>query len=1004
MLFVCVLALAPGTARSQTTGRLSGRVTDPTGSPLAGVSIEAVSSNLQGKRDGLTGPDGTYRFPAVPPGSYRVQASLSGFSSAERTVMVPLDGAVTADLTLRLEAQERLVVSGEAPLVEKTSTTTGTNYGAETIKGLPVDRNYASIVLSQPGVQTDNGVTQGRALAISVYGSTSAENLWLIDGVNTTSVIYGVQGKDINSEFIEEVEVKTGGYQAEYGRNTGGVINVVTKSGGNVFHGGVFGYYNNTDMVANQTFVATPNFSESGDAGMPGQGVFTTDNRQEVGVDLGGFFLKDRIWFFAAYDRVTLNQEISSTSGPVEGQSFPVDTRQNKWAGKLTFNLRQSTTLVGSYFSDPQVETGAIRVPQGTNPATYDGRIDTGGTDYAARLNQLFGSAGILELQYSHHEDRYKTTPLGANAPLTIDHTPIAFGSEPDYYGGYGFVVGPLINNASTRNAYAGSFTAYVQNSEIKVGGDYQKDSTSGISYFTGGTGLAIDPCTQLEPNACDLTLAPIYTNRYGNTIPVFYEHHFLAVDPNNLTLLKRDPYNTPTDRWSAYAQDQWRATPALTVNVGVRYDSESLKRSDGVTALKLTGQWAPRVGLAWDFAGDGTSRLYVSAGRFYYSIPTDINGRIFTPQTYVVSFNYSPSFGDLDQDPYAPQGQSIFSIPIQGEALDPGIGASYQDELTVGAEKALDPTLSVGIKGTYRTLGRVIEDRCDLSRTAPPFNQCALMNPGSSGPAASGRYPTCDGSGNPTDSNRDQCFQPGIADGPAKRIFRGIEASARKQLSNSLWAQASFLYSTLRGNYSGAVQEDRGQTDPGINAAYDYYQFTSNAYGNLELDRPFQTRVDAVYNASFGVSAGLQFYVRSGTPVSRIGWFNNNYAGDLFLDPRGTVDGVEERTPTDYNMNLSLSYSLTAGPVTITPMLYLFNLFNNQTATGYDQGFNANATFVTSPTSPYYGQAGVEPGTPGPDGTICDSGRPCTDNINYGKVTARTSPRLFRMAVKITF
>ena len=124
--------------------------------------------------------------------------------------------------------------------MDVTSTTTGSNYSAKIMEKLPVGRNYASIVLSQPGVQTDTGETQGRALAISVYGSTSAENLFLIDGVNTTNVIKGLQGKNINGEFIQEVEVKTGGYQAEYGRNTGGVVNVITKSGGNEFHGDLF--------------------------------------------------------------------------------------------------------------------------------------------------------------------------------------------------------------------------------------------------------------------------------------------------------------------------------------------------------------------------------------------------------------------------------------------------------------------------------------------------------------------------------------------------------------------------------------------------------------------------------------------------------------------------------------------------------------------------------------------------------------------------------------------
>ena len=199
-----------------------------------------------------------------------------------------------------------------APLVDVASTTQGSNFSAKVIDKLPVGRNYADVVFTQPGVQADFGETQGRSLAISIYGSTSSENLFLIDGVNTTNVIKGFQGKDINNEFIQEVEVKTGGYQAEYGRNTGGVVNVITKSGGNEFHGGVFGYYNDTGMRADIKIPQTPDFSETGDAAQTAIGPNTflsKDNRQEYGADLGGFMLKDKIWFFGAYDRVTINQD-----------------------------------------------------------------------------------------------------------------------------------------------------------------------------------------------------------------------------------------------------------------------------------------------------------------------------------------------------------------------------------------------------------------------------------------------------------------------------------------------------------------------------------------------------------------------------------------------------------------------------------------------------------------------------------------------------------------------
>src|SRR4029450_11143176 len=309
-----------------------------------------------------------------------------------------------------------------------------------------------------------------------------------------------------------------------------------------------------------------------------------------------------------------------------------------------------------------------------------------------------------------------------------------------------------------------------------------------------------------------------------------------------------------------------------------------------------MNNEWAPRIGFTWDFIGDGTSKLYGSVGRFYFSLPTDLNVRVFTANSAVQAFNYTA--GNTDQDPNAPRAVNFRGGTAPGEPVDgwtegqlngtPRTKASYQDEATIGIEKAIDPSLSVGLKGTYRTLGRTIEDRCDLNGDIAP-NTCALFNPGGDGQAASGQFPTCNGSANPTDPTAGECSATGVPVGDAKRIFRGIELVARKQFTNQLWAQASFLYSSLKGNYSGAISEATGQTDRGINADYDYYQFAFNAYGNLELDRPVQARIDAVYNAPFGLSAGLGFYVRSGLPVSKLGWFNDFYESTLYLTQRGS-------------------------------------------------------------------------------------------------------------------
>ncbi len=280
-------------------------------------------------------------------------------------------------------------------------------------------------------------------------------------------------------------------------------------------------------------------------------------------------------------------------------------------------------------------------------------------------------------------------------------------------------------------------------------------------------------------------------------------------------------------------------------------------------------------------------------------------------------------------------------------------------------------------------------------------------MNPGATGidnPGATGLYGSCSGSANPVDPLAGTCTGPGqgtsIPD--AKRIFKGIEFVVRKQFTNEIWAQLSYLGSSLTGNYSGAISEASGQTDPGINADYDYADFIRNASGRLELDRPNQGRIDAVYNAPWGLSAGLQFYVRTGAPTSKSGYYNGFYTTELYLSQRGYAG----RLPTDYEMNMSLGYNLNVGAVTITPMFYAFQLLNRQTATAVDTSFNPNASFVTDPSSPYYGQAGVQPGTTGPAGNFCPDAAtgPCTDNPNYRKTTAQISPRQFRFALKVTF
>ena len=693
LVAICLLAAGPA-AVAQTTGSIAGTVNDNDGKPLPGVTVEALSPSLQGTRVVVTGGNGTYRFPSLAPGTYTVKATLSGFSTAERTAPVTLDSTSTVNLTMRITAKEEVVVSGEAPLVDVTNTTTGSSYSAKVIERLPVARNYADIVRSNPGVSTDRGETQGRALALTVYGATSVENQYVIDGVNTTNVIKGFQGKAINSEFIQEVEVKTGGYQAEYGRALGGVINVITKSGGNEFHGDGFVYYDSFKTQSDRTITGQDSLT-----GM----VISDYKRTDFGADVGGFFIKDRLWFFAAYDRVnnpgTVSRAVASASVPTSAR-FPLDETDNLYSGKLTWNIAQGSTLVATVFADPTTISGAAnadprhaRVTSITsfNPLTWESRRDIGGQDGGLRFNQLFGSLGLLTLQASHHEDRYQLTPSGAGSGIRVDDFSCSGGtpttpcvqpaSSLSTTGGFGQIFGPTLNNRSNRNQYRGDLAFYFGSHEVKGGGDYEIGKTTAITYYTGGQRVT-------------------KFNDYGQT---YYQHDFFSAGASS-----QDPIdNTVTPKsinYGGYLQDSWKVIPGLTMNAGIRWDQEDIQDYTGTTAIKTKNEWQPRIGVIWDPKGNGAAKIYGFFGRFYYAIPTDLNVRAYGAQTQVSTWNFDAI--NTHQD------ASVLGHPkpfIQGgaftEPTEAGIKGIYQDEFTIGGEMLLDPTLSVGVKGTYRNL-----------------------------------------------------------------------------------------------------------------------------------------------------------------------------------------------------------------------------------------------------------------------------------------------------------
>ena len=414
LLGVCLAAFVPQTLLAQTTGDLKGSIVDAAGAPLPGVSIEARSPALQAFRAATSDASGEFRMPILPPGVYALSARLPGFRSEEQSgIRVALGETVSAPrFTLLLVLNTATVVSGEVPLVDTTSTRIGTSIPALMLSELPLGRNFSDVMVILAGSGKDYArcnCDPSKTAGNTIFGATSLENNYVVDGLNTTGVLEGDQGKQLNLEFVQEVEVRTGGYEAEYGKAMGASLNVITKSGGNEFHGGVFGYYDSASLASSNKHTDEQNALSLARVDPP--------TRYDLGLDLGDYLVKDALWFFGAFDRVANDADyqrpnsLTYTPTSVIPNYVPgTDVRRTSvYSGKLTLRAGPSHTFVASVFGDPNAYDGRNGVGIGPASAVLI-RKENGGTDVVARWDGVFGTQFLGQAQYGYHEEGNSTS------------------------------------------------------------------------------------------------------------------------------------------------------------------------------------------------------------------------------------------------------------------------------------------------------------------------------------------------------------------------------------------------------------------------------------------------------------------------------------------------------------------------------------------------------------------------------------------------------------------
>ena len=681
---LAVVSVVARPASAALTGTMSGVVKDVSGQPLPGVSVVVAGPVLQGTRSAITGGDGSFFIPNLPPGpGYNVAFQLSGFQKAERvnqSVALDRDTQVNAALALSSVASE-VVVTGEAPVVDVTRTNTAQNFDEKYLRKLTIGsggRNYLTIAAQAPGV-----VGTGNS---SVMGGNAQQNAFLIDGINNTDPITHTFGTNLNFDSIQEVSVQTSGFLAESGHATGGILNVVTKSGGNELHGTADVRYNSNK------------FSEKGDQFDPS---VSESRNTPWAVTLGGPVVRDRLWFFVGTQRNDNFVTPNTTNAAILAQNpSPVARGYKGWdsSAKLSFTLSERFNGFANFIDSRATVRGAnnsvLFRPEADATAEQPGQI------YSLKLNGAMTGSWIGELQLGRSDTNIDTFPTSGDIATTAWVNTGGANVRYDNYNNFQ-------TSNRTRNTVGLNSTYYASNlvgsHELKVGFEYEKTKAVGVNFTTG---------TPTSPEFCPTGLtcgATINFNGFdadGNRRPT------TQTVSERLGSLARSGNGQ-----SVYLQDRWRPIPQLTLNLGVRYDRNEYINNQDVSVLSYD-KIQPRLAAAYDVMGDGKTVARASYGLFYEDVALTLARLFYTGTASAIARTYSWN---------AAQQRWLFTrqtggIPNSAALIDGPLKPTYDEAVNVAFEREVIKNGSVSATYVYKKTHDMFEDTCITNAECADF------------------------------------------------------------------------------------------------------------------------------------------------------------------------------------------------------------------------------------------------------------------------------------------
>jgi hypothetical protein len=998
-IFLCCAA---GIQAQETTAGLQGTVKDHSGAVVPHAHISVTSPTLVGTKETETDASGYYRLANLPPGTYALTVKVPGFETLLREGLnLEVGHLPTVDFSLEVGTVSTVVeVTSAAPLIDTTTNTTLTNIPEDVIKNVPRGRSFQSVIEFAPSARNEplagntvqsNGTggsspgstTNGSDHGFSVAGGADSENSYLVEGQETANIIGGYSHTNVPFDFIQEVQLKTSGVEAEHGGSLGGVVNVIMNKGSNKWHGSIFAQFENDSLDGSPT--ANSRYDPGATNTTTSWGAIdpTYQNYQPIrphtsdtqpGFTFGGPIWKDRIFGTVGFDPEFNNYErkIAYATGTLP---YSQNTQTYYTYARLDVAATQRIRVFGSWLYQQQRQSGE-NLPTPDSVQSYV-NPSTGCFGAATTAGKPCSGDPIPFFVYGHNLGfSAPNSTTNAGVDWTISNSLVStsrFGYYFENYHDFGYpTTGTILNFASNGvgNTEADgktqlpsnlqeltgfvnlpnsqNYTLHNANKAVQLDEDiawyksgwagthnfkfgYQLNRLSndidqhyntpyvqvwpgaGTPYFPQGpvgqqncatpgltvTSTTIDPTTGLPvPTSCEGTYGTVDVYDYGS-------------------LGKATSYNH-----ALFAQDSWQIGHGFTINAGIRVEKENLPAENqpaGNVATPINFSWsdkiAPRIGVAWDPAGNGKFKIFGSYGVFYDQMKLNLaissfGGQYWQECWYALQTSdlsvINPAFNSGGRFCSGPNSASeanfaggttpaglVFlenlnerafpttcpTCSATEEGVAPGLKPYEQHESVYGFDYQIARNLAVEARWDRRRLDHVIEDSAIFN---PDVGETfVIVNPGQGVNKTFSSfynflYPTA-----PLDCSTTAC--PPNQTIPAARSYDGIEIRLTKATSNHWMGMFSYTYSYFRGNYTGLTSTDvadggGGRNAPNNSRSFDEPYFSWNSMGGsssglLPTDRPNGFKGYAYYDLpwfrKFTTDFGIFQTAYSGTPLT---------------------------------------------------------------------------------------------------------------------------------------